>query len=112
MIDKGVCDRGFIWNPSNSECKCGKSFDVSEHLDYENCRFRRKLVDKLAKECTENIDEVKLAGITLAKNENNHKYSSCTLCIVFFSTTFTINVGIGTCFVYSHCYLKKDVTRC
>ena len=22
-FDKGLCDKGFIWNPSNSECKCG-----------------------------------------------------------------------------------------
>ena len=27
----------------------------------------------------------------------------------FFSTLFTINVGIGTYFVYFHCYLEKDV---
>ena len=23
-IDKGVCDKGFIWNPSNCECECYK----------------------------------------------------------------------------------------
>ena len=40
-----------------------------------------------------------------------HKCSSCTLYIVLFSILFTINVGIGTYFVYSHWYLKKDV-RC
>ena len=22
LIDKGVCDKGFIWNPSNCECLC------------------------------------------------------------------------------------------
>ena len=60
---------------------------------------------------TENIDEVKLAGITLAENENKHKYSSCTLCIVLFSIIFTINFGIGIYFVYSHWYLQKDVTH-
>ena len=30
MIDKGVCDKGFIWNPSNCEYECDKSCDVGE----------------------------------------------------------------------------------
>ena len=69
-------------------------------IDYENCKCRKKLVDKLVEECTETNDEVKLAKITLAENENKHKCSSCTLYIVLFSIVFTINVGIGTYFVY------------
>ena len=24
LIDKGVCDKGFIWNPSNCDCECDK----------------------------------------------------------------------------------------
>ena len=61
----------------------------------------------------ENVEEVKLAKITLAEDENKHKNkcSSCTLYIVLFSIIFTINVTIGTYFVYFHCYLKKDVIR-
>ena len=47
MIDKGSCDKGFIWNPSNCECECHKSCDIGECLDYENCECRKKLVDKL-----------------------------------------------------------------
>ena len=38
LIDKGVCQKGFIWNPSNSECECDKSCDISECLDYSNCK--------------------------------------------------------------------------
>ena len=30
---KGICDKGFIWNPSNCEWECDKNF--SEYLDYE-----------------------------------------------------------------------------
>ena len=48
-------------DPSNCECECDKSYDVGEYLDYENCKCRKKLVDKLVVECTENIDEVKIA---------------------------------------------------
>ena len=48
----------FIWNLSNCECECDKSCDVGEYLDCENFKCRKKLVDKLTEECTENIDEV------------------------------------------------------
>ena len=70
MIDKGVCDKGYAWNPSNCECECDKSCDVGEYLDYENCKFRKRLVDKLVQECTEGIDEAKLTGIALFKHGN------------------------------------------
>ena len=70
LVDKGICGKGFIWNPSNCEYECDKNCDFSEYLDYENCKCRKKLVDKLIDECTETIEEVKLAKITLVGNEN------------------------------------------
>ena len=36
-----MCDKGFIWNPSNCECECDKVCDVGEYLGYENCKCRR-----------------------------------------------------------------------
>ena len=82
LIDKGVCGNRFIWNLSNCECECDKVCDVSEYLDYENYKCRKKLVDKLVHERAETVEEVKLAKITLAKNENKYKCNSCTLYIV------------------------------
>ena len=81
LIGKGVCDKGFIWNPSNCKCECDKSFDIGEYLDYLNCKCRKRLIDKLVEECTENIEETKLV-----ENENKHenKCSSCTVYIVLF----------------------------
>ena len=111
LIDKGGCDEEFIWNPSNFECKCDKSCDVGEYLDYEHCKCRKKLVDKLVAECTENIDEVKIAESNSV--DNIHKCSSCTLYIVLFSIIFTINIGIATYFVY-YKYMnrnKENVSR-
>ena len=96
LIDKGVCDKRFIWNPSNCECECDKSWDVGEYLDYELCKCRKKLADKLVEECTENIDEVKIAS----ENEHKNKCSSCMLYTAFFSIIFTINIGIGARFIY------------
>ena len=100
LIDKGVCYNGFIWNTSNCRCECDKSCDVGEYLHYKNCKFRKKLVDKLVEECSENAQEIKLAKITSTENENKHKCSSYTLYIVLFLIIFLINVGIGTYFAY------------
>ena len=55
LFDKGECYKGFIWNPSNCECDCDKTGDIGEYLDYENCKCRKTLVDKLIGECTETI---------------------------------------------------------
>ena len=52
----------------------------------------KKLVDKLVEECTENVEEVKLAKITSTENKNKHKCSSCTLYIVLFSIIFTLEL--------------------
>ena len=101
LIDKGVCDKGYAWNPSNCECECDKSCDVGEYLDYENCKCRKRLVDKLVDECDENIDEVKIVS------ESKNKFNSCILYIVLFSIFFTINVGIGAYFVY-YKYMKRN----
>ena len=30
IIDKGTCDKGLIWNPSNCERECDKSCDIGE----------------------------------------------------------------------------------
>ena len=68
LIDKGVCNKGFIWNPSNCEWECDKACNVGEYLDYENCKCRKKLVYKLVDGCTETVEQVKLAKITLAEN--------------------------------------------
>ena len=88
LIDKRICDKGLFGNPLNYQCECDKSCDVGEYLDYENCKCMKKLVDKLIEECTETVEEVKLAKITSAEHENKHKCSSSTPCIVFFFNNF------------------------
>ena len=74
--------------------------------------MEKKLVEELVDECTETVEEVKLAETNLAENEISYKCSSCTVHTVLFWLFFTINVGgIGAYFVYFHWYLKKNVTR-
>ena len=110
LIDKGICDKRLIQNPSNCECECDKSCDVGEYLDYENCKCRKKIVDGLIEECSENIDEVKTAEWNSVKNI--HKCKCCTLYIVLFSKIFRINIGIATyfvCYQYMNCN-KENVS--
>ena len=117
LTDKGVWDKRFIWNPSNCECECDNSCYVGEYLDYGNCKCRKRLVDNLVEECGENVEELKLAGITstelqLAENKNVCK-SSCTLYIVLFKMIFTINIRFATYFIYDK-YMnrnKENVSR-
>ena len=109
LIDKGVYNKGFIWNPSNCDCECDKACNFGEYLDYENCKCRKKLVAPLIEECTETIEEVKSAEITLFKNEDSYRCSPCTVYIVLLLIFSTINIGgIVTYYVYSQWYLKKD----
>ena len=106
LTDKGICDKGFIWNPSKCECECDKSCDVGEYLDHENCKCGKKLVDKLVEECSENIDEVKIPGIALFELGNECK-SSWTIYVVLIGIVFTISIGIGTYFIY-YKYMNHD----
>ena len=111
-IDKGVCDKRFIWDPSNCECECDKACGVGEYLDYKNCKCRKKLIDKLVDECTETVEEVKLAKITLAENESENKYCSCTVYIVLVIVFFTIFTGITIYFVYYNWSFIKNNVSC
>ena len=69
-------------------------------------------MQKKIDECTETIEEVKLAKITFAKNENENKYSSCTVYIVLMIVIFTIFTGITIYFFYYNWSLiKNNVSR-
>ena len=70
--------------------------DVGEYLDYE-------IVDKLVEQCSETVEEVKIAS----ESEHKDKCSSCIMYILLFSVLFTINVGIATYFVY-YKYMNRD----
>ena len=104
LIDKGVGDKGYAWYLSN--CECDKSYDVGEYLDYENCKCRKRLVDKLVEECNENIDEAKLTEIALFEHVNEC-VCSYTVFIVLGVIALTIGIGIGAYFTYR--YINRNI---
>ena len=102
-----ICNKGSIWNPSNYECESDKSSDIGKYLDYENCKYRKKLVNKLAgrssaEECTENIDDIKIA------DENECVYSY-TICVVLTVIALAISIGIGNYFWLFSLVLKTTI---
>ena len=105
LIDNGVFDKGCAWNPSNCKCECDKSYDFGEYLDYENCKCRKRLVDKLVEQCNENINEAKLTEIALFEHKNE---CACyyTVFIVLDVIALTICTGIDAYYAYK--YIKRN----
>ena len=111
LINKEVCNKGFIWGPINCYCECDKSCDIGEYLDYLNCKCRKRLVDELVEECIKTINELEITGIT----QDENKCSSCKvhkMLFWIFFIFFIINIGTGTYFTYyKYMSCNKNVPR-
>ena len=100
LIDKGVFDKGYVWNPSNCECECNKSCNIVEYC--------WKLIEPLVEECTGNINETSLVKKTLDKSEDR-----CNSCVVYkalfwtFFIFFLVSIGISFYFVYYN-YVNRN----
>ena len=107
LIDKGRCDDGFIWNPIICECECDKSCDTGGYLDYINCQCRKRLIDKLVDECSEDINGNKMIyNVTL--NDHENVYKSCAICIILLARTFIIIMGTGSACIYFYWHMIKN----
>ena len=112
---------------------------TSHYLDYSDGKCKKKLVDLLIEECTENIDETKLVNITIAENnnetklvnitiaENNNKtklvnitireneishYNSCKVYIILMIVAIVIFTGVTIYFVYYNWLLIENKVFC
>ena len=100
LIDKEICDKRFIWNPSN--CECDKFCDAVQYSEYENCKCRKKLIDTLVEECSEN--EL-IYNATL--NDHKKVCNSRTIYIILLVIFFLISIGSSCVFIYLfYWYLK------
>ena len=74
-------------------------------MESKNFKCKNKLVDKLVAECTENIDEVKIAEITSTELHSSVHENVCvcsyTICVILAVIALAISIGIGAYFVYS-----------
>ena len=107
-----MCDKEFIWNPSNCECECDKSWDIGEYLDYKNFKCRKKIIDKLTEECSENINRNEMLynkNLDIISSSHNKTSNSCIVYIVLFSVFLVINIFMAI-YVYFFLYLKNKST--
>ena len=108
LIEKVICDKGFIWNPSRCECDFDKPCDVVEYVDYANCKCRKRLIDKLVEECSENINEKE--SHSNERNDYEKICSSFSVQILLMVIFFILSISIHSVFIYFHWYIKKSNT--
>ena len=110
-----MCGKGFIWNPSNCECECDKLCDVGEYLDHKNCKCRKRLIDKLVKECSQNIDGNKMIYDStlnaISLNDCRKISNLCTGYIVLLAIFLIIVISISCFFNYFRWHLKRRYTE-
>ena len=102
-----------ISNPSNCECECDKSCDIGEYLDYKNCKCRKKIIDKLVEECSENIDGNEMLynkTLDIISSSDNKTSDSCVVYIVLFSVCLIIIISMAI-YVYFFLYLRNRSTN-
>ena len=97
-------------NPRNCECVYDKSSNVGEYLDYTSCKCRKRLIDKLFEECSENINEKILHSNEI--NDYEKIYNSCSLYIVFLVIFFILTIIINNILIYFYWYFKKEQYWC
>ena len=107
LIDKMVCDKGFIWNPSNCGCGYDKSCGIGENLDNKSCICRKTLVDRLIEEFTNVINENKTRSVTPSNTISSDDCASCTLYFALFAIFLTTSVIIGGVYAYFLLTFKK-----
>ena len=107
LIDKDLCNKRYAWNPINCECECDKSCDVGEYLDYQNCKCRKRLVDKLVEEYSENIVEAKISEIALFEYVNEY-VCFYTVCILLAVIALTVSIGVGAYFNFKYINCNKE----
>ena len=91
------------------ECQCDKSCDVGEYLNYKNCKCRKRIIDKLVEECSENIDVNEILDIIPLDAIPLNVYKKvCNSCMVY-TVLFVVFLRISMCciFIYFYWYLKK-----
>ena len=108
LIDKGVCDKGYVSNPSNCDCECDKSCNIDKYLGYSDCKCKKKIIDTLVEECTENINEASLVKETLDKSEDRCNYYVVYRVLFWtFLKFFLSSIGISFYFVYCNYVIRN-----
>ena len=104
-----------MWNPRTCAGKCDKYCEVGQHLDYNNCVCRKKLIDDLIEQCTSIIDiEIKngkdiFTNSTVTKNIVTpvNSDNSTNIYLFLFVAVLIVAVLVAAGFIY---YCRKNNT--
>ena len=107
LVGKQECDKGFIWNPSNCNCECNKLCNISEYLDYKNCKCRKKAAYSLVEECDKNeIIHNKTFSIKEYNKSTNKDLNTSSISdpfkpnVALFNLFLIVRVTVSGAFVY------------
>ena len=70
----------------------------------------KRIVDKLVKECRQNIDRNEMI-YKATLNDYRNVCNSCTVCIIFLSNAFLIIISCNSTYFYFLWYLKGSDTN-
>ena len=79
---------------------------MGEYLDYKNCKCRKKIIDKLIEQYSENIDENEMLynkTLDIISSSDNKTSDSCIVYIVLFSVFLVINISMA---IYVYFFLS------
>ena len=113
LIDKGACNKGYIFNPSNCECECDKSCNTRQYLDYLDCKCKNKIIDLIVEKCTEYDNKTKIVNKTDNKTDNKiivtkTVKNSCNVYIILTIASIVISIIYTIYFVYYNWFLYKN----
>ena len=104
LINKLVCDKGYMWNPSTCSCECDRYCEIGQYLDYKNCVCRKKIIDDLIEQCTSIVDK-DIKNNTLSKKNDE---SSSNIYVILFIKFLVLFILFLVGFIY---YWRKDNTK-
>ena len=100
LIDKLICDKGYMLNPSTCTCECDKYCETGQYLDYDNCACRKKLIDYLIKECAS------IASIDLTEKKESSEVNIYLILFIIFLVLFVLLIS-GLIYYYCKNSNKK-----
>ena len=95
LTDKRTYDKDR--SPSNCACECDESCGIGEYLDYKSCRCRKKIIDKLGEQCSENIDGNEMLynkTLDVIPSSDNKTCDSCVAYITKFTVFLIISISM------------------
>ena len=104
LINKLVCDKGYMWNPSTCSWECDRYCETGQYLDYKNCAYRIKIIDDFIEQCTSIVD-MDIKNNTLSKKNDE---SSSNIYFILFIVILVLFILFLVGFIY---YWRKDNTK-